>query len=122
MFVIEQNHFLLIRYEDDTSEKKSITPQKTFSTAMHLKKLKEIISKPEMGKESGLLLTYGHPFVRNLGFKKYRLFIDRAAKILKEKYKGKAVWRTISTKWRDSDEPNDHFNNHQVRKIFRQFL
>ncbi|XP_066934734.1 uncharacterized protein [Clytia hemisphaerica] len=110
-----------IPYEDDTSEKKNITPQKTFSTAMHLKRLKEIISKSEMGKESGLLLTYGHPFVRNLGFKKYRTFIDRAAKILKEKYKGKAVWRTISTKWRDSDDPNNHFNNHQRVKLFNAY-
>lgn len=67
-----------------------------------------------MDGKSALLLSYGHPFVQNMAFKKYRLFIDRAVKILKEKYKGKAIWRTMTSNWRDAMDPDLHFQNHQV--------
>lgn len=68
-----------------------------------------------MDEKSGLVITYGHPFVENMAFKKYRTFVDRAVRILKEKYNGNVVWRTMSSNWKDSNDPATHFKNHQVK-------
>ena len=88
---------------------------KQFSVKTYLLALKELLKKDYMNEESGLLINYGNPFVQNIGFKQYRSFIDRTVKILKAKYKGKPVWRTMASKWRDSLLPEDHFKNHQVK-------
>ena len=88
---------------------------KMFSTKQYLRNLKQLFKKDYMNESSGLLLNYGHPFVQNIGFRQYRSFIDRAVRIVKEKYKGKAVWRTMASNWRESKLPEDYFKNHQVR-------
>lgn len=94
---------------------------KVFSTKTYLHELKELLKKDYMGEKSGLLLNYGHPFVQNLGFKQYRSFIDRAVRIVKEKYKGKPLWRSMATKWKESAAPEDHFANHQRIKLFNAY-
>jgi len=94
---------------------------KTFSTKIYLENLKKLLSKDFMDEKSALLLNYGHPFVQNIGFKRYRSFIDRAARIVKEKYKGRAVWQTMASRWMESNAPEDHFKNHQRIKLFNAY-
>ena len=88
-----------------------------FSTKAYTRSLKDLMNRPEMDENSGLILNYGKPFVENMSFKQYRSYIDRVARILKEKYKGKAVWRTIASSWKESEKPEEHFLNHQVNSI-----
>jgi len=101
---------------DDTQPNKH-----TFSTKSYTKALKALVSRPRMDENSGLFLSYGAPFAKNMNFKQYRSFIDRAARILKEKYKGKAVWKTTTSQWHDSDAPEDHFKNHQREMLFNAY-
>ena len=94
---------------------------KTLSTKTFLENLKKLLNKDVMDETSGLLLNYGHPFVQNIGFKRYRSFIDRAARIVKEKYKGRAVWQTMASRWMETRSPEDHFKNHQRIKLFNAY-
>jgi len=94
---------------------------KRFSTKPYLESLKKLLNKDFMDDKSGLLLNYGHPFVQNIGFKRYRTFIDRTAQIVKEKYKGRAVWQTMASRWIESSAPEDHFKNHQRIKLFNAY-
>lgn len=112
----EQPDPLLYNERNGTNE-----ASKTFSTKPYLESLKKLLNKDFMDEKSGLLLNYGHPFVQNMPFKKYRSFIDRTAKIVKEKYKGRAVWQTMASRWIESNAPEDHFKNHQRVKLFNAY-
>jgi len=94
---------------------------KTFSTKSYLRALKDLLKEKDMDEKSGLVITYGHPFVENMAFKKYRTFVDRAVRILKEKYNGNVVWRTMSSNWKDSSDPATHFKNHQRIQLFNAY-
>ncbi|XP_002167809.2 uncharacterized protein LOC100211432 isoform X1 [Hydra vulgaris] len=102
-------------------ESSTLKETKQISIKTYLQALKELLKKDFMNEESGLLINYGNPFAQNIGFKQYRSFIDRTVKILKAKYKGKAIWRTMASKWRDSLAPEDHFKNHQRIKLFNAY-
>lgn len=99
----------------------SSTESKTFSTKTYLENLKKLLNKQYMDESSALLFNYGHSFVQNIGFKRYRSFIDRAARIMKAKYKGRAVWLTMASRWIESNAPEDHFKNHQRIKLFNAY-
>lgn len=94
---------------------------RTFSTKTYLENLKKLLDKDYMNAKSGLLLNYGHPFVQNIAFRRYRTFIDRVAKIVKKKYKGRAVWQTMASTWIESNAPENHFKNHQRIKLFNAY-
>lgn len=104
-----------------TKRNGSSEESKSFSTKTYLENLKKVLNKDYMDESSGLLFNYGHPFVQNIGFKRYRSFIDRAARIVKEKYKGRAVWLTMASRWMESNAPEDHFKNHQRIKLFNAY-
>jgi len=104
-----------------TSRNGTSTESKTFSTKTYLENLKKLLNKDYMDESSGLLFNYGHSFVQNIGFKRYRSFIDRAARIVKEKFKGRAVWLTMASRWMESNAPEDHFKNHQRIKLFNAY-
>lgn len=109
--------------DEPNSYQRDITqPNKhMFSTKPYTKALKALVARPQMDENSGLFLSYGAPFAKNMNFKQYRSFIDRAARILKEKYKGKAIWKTTTSQWHDSNAPEDHFKNHQREMLFNAY-
>jgi len=104
-----------IESEEDSNRGKS------FRTKPFTNRLRTLISKAEMDNSSALLLDYGKTFTENMPFKTYRNFIDRTARILKQKYKGKVLWKNMPLSWWDSTKPQYHFGNYQREMLFNAY-
>lgn len=68
-----------------------------------LEELNQVVTQPLMNEDSALILNTGVHLLKSTSFKNYQKIIRGFIKLLKDKYHGKAVWKTIPSLGRQTE-------------------